>query len=74
VIADLAHLVARVIHPKARLASDTGKPDGTPRKLLDVARLHALGWCHRYALEEGIRHSRRWFLDQHAEARGALAG
>ena len=50
------------------------KPDGTPRKLLDVSRLHALGWRHRIALRDGIASSYRWFLENHATARGAEKG
>ena len=57
-IRELAETIARVIGFKGHLTFDTTKPDGTPRKLLDVSRLHALGWRHRVALEEGIR--RTW--------------
>jgi GDP-L-fucose synthase len=45
------------------LVFDTSKPDGTPRKLLDVGRLHGLGWQHRIALRPGIEQTYRWFLD-----------
>ena len=51
-IRELAELVRDVVAPEARLAFDTTKPDGTPRKLLDVSRLHALGWRHRIELRE----------------------
>jgi GDP-L-fucose synthase len=47
--------------------------DGTPKKLLDVARLRALGWRHRIGLREGIESSYRWFLENHDPARGAVA-
>ncbi|HKO19146.1 MAG TPA: GDP-L-fucose synthase, partial [Acidobacteriaceae bacterium] len=57
-IRELAETVARVIGFGGKLTFDTTKPDGTPRKLLDVSRLHALGWRHRVPLEEGIR--RTW--------------
>jgi len=63
-IRQLAELVRDVVHPGAELVFDTSKPDGTPRKLLDVSRLHALGWHHRIALLEGIETTYRWFLDQ----------
>ena len=53
-IRELAELVARVLGFKGRLVFDTTKPDGTPRKLLDVGRLHKLGWHHTTGLEEGI--------------------
>ncbi|HVN31950.1 MAG TPA: GDP-L-fucose synthase [Thermoanaerobaculaceae bacterium] len=68
-IRELAEMVRAVVHPKARLAFDTTKPDGTPRKLLDVSRLHALGWRHRIALRDGIASTYRWFLDHRAELR-----
>jgi GDP-L-fucose synthase len=73
-IRELAELVREVVHPQARLAFDPSKPDGTPRKLLDVTRLHALGWRHRIPLREGIETSYRWFLENHATARGAEKG
>ena len=52
-IRELAETVRDVVAPGVRLAFDTGKPDGAPRKLLDVSRLHALGWRHRIGLREG---------------------
>ncbi|MDY6813564.1 MAG: GDP-L-fucose synthase [Pseudomonadota bacterium] len=53
-IRDLAALVAEVVGFTGEIRNDTSKPDGTPRKLLDVARLHALGWRARIGLREGI--------------------
>ena len=73
-IRELAELVREIVHPQAQLAFDTSKPDGAPRKLLDVSRLHALGWRHKIALREGIASSYRWFLENHATARGAEKG
>lgn len=58
----LAELVRSVVHPGAVLRFDTTKPDGTPRKLLDVGRIHRLGWHHRIELEEGVRSTYDWFL------------
>lgn len=57
-IRELAEMVARVLGFNGRLVFDTSKPDGTPRKLMDVTRLHSLGWHHKTGLEEGIR--RTW--------------
>jgi GDP-L-fucose synthase len=57
-IRELAETVARVIGFPGKLTFDTSKPDGTPRKLMDVSLLHSLGWRHTTALEEGIR--RTW--------------
>jgi len=73
-IRELAELVKDVVHPQATLAFDASKPDGAPRKLLDVSRLHALGWHHKIELREGIASSYRWFLENHAKARGAEKG
>ena len=73
-IRELAELVREIVHPQAQLAFDASKPDGAPRKLLDVSRLHALGWRHKIALRDGIASSYRWFLENHATARGAEKG
>ncbi|MDP9039033.1 MAG: GDP-L-fucose synthase [Acidobacteriota bacterium] len=54
-IRELAETVARVLGFHGALVFDPSRPDGTPRKLMDVSKLHALGWRHRIALEEGIR-------------------
>jgi GDP-L-fucose synthase len=69
-IRELAETVARVTGFTGRLAFDTSKPDGTPRKLLDVSRLKALGWEARIGLEEGLRDAYRWYLEHIDEARG----
>jgi len=73
-IRELAETVRDIVHPGATLAFDATKPDGTPKKLLDVSRLHALGWRHRIPLREGIESSYRWFLENHDHARGASKG
>jgi GDP-L-fucose synthase len=62
-ILELAKLVGSIVHPRARLIYDTSKPDGTPRKLLDVSRLHELGWRHSIELPDGIRETYQWYLD-----------
>jgi GDP-L-fucose synthase len=67
-IRELAELVRGVVHPEAEIVFDTTKPDGTPRKLLDVSRLHALGWRHRTPLPEGIAATYRWFVDNQGAA------
>lgn len=53
-IRELANLVREIVYPEARLKFDDSKPDGAPRKLLDVRRLHELGWRHSVDLREGI--------------------
>jgi nucleoside-diphosphate-sugar epimerase len=65
-IAELAALVARVVGFSGSLRFDPSKPDGAPRKLLDTSRLAALGWVPSIGLEEGIRSTYRWFLENRA--------
>ena len=62
----LAELLCGVIGVNAELRFDSTKPDGTPRKLLDVSRLHALGWRHRIALREGLEETYAWFVEHAA--------
>ena len=69
-IRELAEMVRRIVHPTATIVWDSTKPDGAPRKLLDVSRLHTLGWRHRIALGEGIESTYEWFLTHRAELRG----
>jgi GDP-L-fucose synthase len=72
-IRELAEMVRRIVHPDATIVYDTTKPDGMPRKLLDVSRLHSLGWRHRISLGEGIEQTYNWYLAHHASARGVSA-
>ncbi|HMF77551.1 MAG TPA: GDP-L-fucose synthase [Bryobacteraceae bacterium] len=60
-IADLAKTVSKIVGYQGSIVFDTTKPDGTPRKLMDVSRLHAMGWRHRTGLEAGIRSTYEWF-------------
>ena len=72
-IRDLAEKVRDLVHPQARLRFDTSKPDGTPRKVLDVTRLNNTGWHPSIDLDTGIAITYQWFLDQqagHHELRG----
>jgi GDP-L-fucose synthase len=62
-IRELALLVKDVVDFRGELAFDVSKPDGTPRKLCDVSRLHALGWRHRISLADGLRSTYRWFRE-----------
>lgn len=71
-ISELAEMVRRVVHPTSTIVYDTTKPDGAPRKLLDVTRLHNLGWRHRISLGEGIEHTYQWFLEHRASVRGLV--
>ena len=61
-IRELAEMVGSIVHPDATLVFDPTKPDGTPRKLLDVGKLHELGWHHSLELREGIATTYDWFL------------
>lgn len=66
-IADLAHIVKRVIGYEGALVFDTSKPNGTPRKLMDVSRLFATGWRPKVGLEEGIALAYQDFLQHRTE-------
>jgi GDP-L-fucose synthase len=68
-IRELAELVMSVIDYRGRLDFDTTKPDGTPRKLLDVSRLRELGWQPKIPLKLGIETTYGWFVEHSAEAR-----
>ncbi len=68
-IRQLAELIAQVVGFTGRLEFDPSMPDGTPRKLMDVSRIRALGWKPRLALTEGIRGAYAWYLANHDEAR-----
>lgn len=68
-IRELAELLADVIGYEGELVQDTSKPDGTPRKVLDVSRLKDLGWEPRIGLREGIAETYAWFLEHSSELR-----
>lgn len=75
-IAELADTVRSIVCPEARIAYDASMPDGTPRKLLDVSRLTALGWQSRVPLPDGIASTYTWFLEnveKPASVRGLAA-
>lgn len=63
-ISELAHIVADVVGYSGRIVNDLTKPDGTPRKLMEVSRLHALGWKASIPLRQGIAGTYQWFLQQ----------
>ena len=67
-IRELAELIARVTGFEGRTVFDTSKPDGTPRKLLDVSRLAALGWRARITLQDGIKRAYQAFLNERKQA------
>lgn len=64
-IKELARLIKKLVGFRGEIEYDPSKPDGTPRKLLDVSRARQLGWQHRTTLEEGLRKTYEWFLQTH---------
>ena len=66
-IAELAELIKNIVGFEGEIIYDTSKPYGTPRKLLDVTRIHNLGWKHRTSLEEGIRKTYEWFVSNYSQ-------
>ena len=60
-----AETVRQVVYPGSGIVFNTSKPDGMPRKRLDVSRLHELGWHHRTELREGLESTYRWFVDNY---------
>ena len=62
-IKELAETIAEVVGFDGEICFDTSKPDGTPQKLLDISRISALGWSAKISLEEGLKHTYQWFLE-----------
>jgi len=63
-IKELMHLIKDLIGYRGNIVNDLSKPDGTPRKLLDVSKLNSLGWKHKMRLVDGIRNVYEWYLNQ----------
>jgi GDP-L-fucose synthase len=72
-IKETAELIAEIIGFTGSIVHDTEKPDGTPRKLLDVSRLSELGWSYRTELREGLETTYKWYLDNENEVRKLAA-
>lgn len=62
-IKELAETIQKAVGHTGEIVWDSSKPDGTPRKLMDISRMHALGWKHKIALTEGISGTYDWFMD-----------
>jgi len=62
-IKELAETIQNVVGHTGELVWDSAKPDGTPRKLMDISKMHALGWKHKIELQEGIQKTYTWFLE-----------
>ena len=67
-ISELAELIRYIVGSDSEIRYDTSKPDGTPRKLLDVSRISGLGWSAQITLEEGIRRTYEWYVENEAAA------
>ncbi|MDD4913794.1 MAG: GDP-L-fucose synthase [Methylococcales bacterium] len=65
-IRELAELIRAVVGFQGEIDWDSSKPDGAPRKLMDIARLHSLGWQAKIGLEQGLRSTYQWFLEHQA--------
>lgn len=65
-IKELAELMKKVSGFSGNILWDTSKPDGTPRKLLDVSKIHTLGWKHKITLEDGLKDTLRWYTENPA--------
>lgn len=70
-IRSLAETIRDVVYPEAELVFDTTKPDGTPRKVLDIGKLKSLGWMPSIDFADGVRSTYEWFLKQ---ADGSIRG
>jgi GDP-L-fucose synthase len=68
-IGELARMIGSVVGFRGDIVFDTSKPDGTPRKLLDVSRMQALGWAPRIALRDGLESTYNWFLQNQMRLR-----
>jgi GDP-L-fucose synthase len=69
-IRELAEIMRDIVYPAAMINWDTSKPDGSPRKLLNVDRLHSLGWKHSVEIRDGISKTYEWFQNNYESARG----
>jgi GDP-L-fucose synthase len=66
-IAELSKMIKKITGFNREIVYDSSKPDGTPKKLLDVSRLHKFGWKHKTNLEEGIKLTYNWYLDNYVK-------
>lgn len=66
-IKELAETIQKAVGHQGKIIWDSSKPDGTPRKLMDISKLHSLGWKHKIELEDGIHKTYNWFLEHQEE-------
>ena len=62
-IRELSELVVKAVGFEGTVEFDASKPDGTPRKLIDVEKLHSLGWTHKVEIEDGVEKLYKWYRD-----------
>lgn len=67
-IRELAEIVKQIVGFEGEIKNDTSKPDGTPRKLLDVSKLRSLNWKHKIELSQGIKNTYQWFLKNYEQS------
>ena len=68
-IGELVEIIAKIVGYNGSIVFDHSKPDGAPRKLLDVSRLKSLGWQNSLSLEEGLRNTYQWYLSSQESIR-----
>ncbi|MBP1694922.1 MAG: NAD-dependent epimerase/dehydratase [Deltaproteobacteria bacterium] len=73
-ISEVADLIKDIVGFKGTIQYDRSKPDGTPRKLLDVSKLESLGWQPKISLREGVEMTYRWYVDEDARRTGRRSG
>jgi GDP-L-fucose synthase len=61
-IKELVETISKVVEFKGKIYFDASKPDGTPKKLMDISKLESLGWQHQVSLEHGLKKTYQWFL------------
>jgi GDP-L-fucose synthase len=66
-INDLADLIQKIVGHQGEITWDSSKPDGTPRKLMDVTKMTEAGWKAKIELEDGIKNVYQWFLENHLD-------
>ena len=62
-IRELSELVVKAVGFEGEVVFDASKPDGTPRKLIDVSKLHSLGWTHKVEIDEGVQKLFDWYKE-----------
>jgi GDP-L-fucose synthase len=68
-IFNLAVMIKQIVYNNCEIELDVSKPDGTPRKCLDIGKIHSLGWSHRINLEEGLKSTYDWYLKNYSSVR-----